>query len=84
MGYTIAEQLAIHGAKVWMGARSEEKAKQAIEKFNTEHKNEIKKGEILWLQLDLTSPTDVMTSAKSFISQADRLDILGTFPIISS
>ncbi|KAH9224223.1 hypothetical protein DL95DRAFT_431314 [Leptodontidium sp. 2 PMI_412] len=71
MGYTIAEQLALHGAKVWMGARSGAKAKQAIDKFNTEHKDSTKKGEIIWLPLDLTSPIDVIASAKSFLSQED-------------
>ncbi|KAH7326991.1 NAD-P-binding protein [Rhexocercosporidium sp. MPI-PUGE-AT-0058] len=76
MGYIMAVQLAIHGAKVRMGARSEEKAKQAIEKFNTEHRNHTNKGTILWLPLDLISPTDVMASAKSFLSQVDCLDIL--------
>ncbi|CZT05848.1 related to light induced alcohol dehydrogenase Bli-4 [Rhynchosporium graminicola] len=76
IGYATAEQLAIHGAKVWMGARSEEKAKQAIAKFNTDHQNNTKKGEIVWLPLDLTFPVDVMASAKSFLAQVDRLDIL--------
>lgn len=60
-----------------MGARSGAKAKQAIDKFNTEHKDSTKKGEIIWLPLDLTSPIDVIASAKSFLSQEDRLDILG-------
>ncbi|KAL2060546.1 hypothetical protein VTL71DRAFT_9187 [Oculimacula yallundae] len=78
MGYTIAEQLAIHGAKVFMGARSEEKAKQAIAKFNTEHQNTPDKGDIVWLPLDLTHPADVAASAKSFLSQVDRLDILAS------
>jgi len=76
MGYVIAEHLALNGAKVWMGARSEERAKQAIERFNTEHKKIARKGEIIWLPLDLTSPTDVMTSVKTFLSQEKRLDIL--------
>ncbi|KAG4440133.1 hypothetical protein IFR05_004391 [Cadophora sp. M221] len=76
MGYTIAEHLALHGAKVWMGARSEAKAKQAIDKFNADHKDSTKKGEIIWLPLDLASPVDVMASAKSFLARANRLDIL--------
>ncbi|KAL5315027.1 hypothetical protein ACEPPN_017678 [Leptodophora sp. 'Broadleaf-Isolate-01'] len=76
MGYTISEQLALKGATVWMGARSEAKAKEAIARFNAEHKNVAKKGEIVWLKLHLTSPVDVIASAKSFLSKSDRLDIL--------
>ena len=84
MGYVIAEQLALKGTKVWMGARSEERAKQAIERFNTEHKKVTRKGEIVWLPLDLTSPTDVVTSVKTFLSQETRLDILGIWPVTSA
>ncbi|PVH84095.1 NAD-P-binding protein [Cadophora sp. DSE1049] len=76
MGYVIAEQLALNGAKVWMGARSEGKAKEAIEKFHADHEKTTKKGDIIWLPLDLTSPTDVMDSVKSLLSQTDRLHIL--------
>ncbi|TKA63257.1 hypothetical protein B0A49_09162 [Cryomyces minteri] len=37
IGSAIVEQLAIHGAKVYLGARSAEKAEDAIRKIETEH-----------------------------------------------
>lgn len=80
MGYTIAEHLALHGANVWMGARSEEKAREAIKTFETVHAGIKGKGKMQWLPLDLTSPIDVQKSADEFLKSATRLDILGESP----
>jgi NAD(P)-dependent dehydrogenase (short-subunit alcohol dehydrogenase family) len=84
MGYTIAEHLALHGAKVWMGARSESRAKDAIQIYEQTHAEIKSKGQIVWLPLDLTSPRDVAKSAKLFLSLEERLDILGTYLILLS
>lgn len=59
MGYTIAEHLALHRSKVWMGARSESSAKDAIQIYERTHSDTKNRGQIVWLPLDLTSPRDV-------------------------
>jgi NAD(P)-dependent dehydrogenase (short-subunit alcohol dehydrogenase family) len=80
MGYMISEQLALHGAKVWMGARSESRAKEAIQTYEQTHAEAINKGSIVWLPLDLTSPRDVAKSAELYLSTEERLDILSKYP----
>jgi len=80
MGYTIAEHLALHGAKVWMGARSESRAKEAIQTYEQTHAEVTNKGSIFWLPLDLTSPRNVARSVEQFLSSEKRLDILGKHP----
>jgi len=78
MGYSIADHLALNGATVYMGARSETKAKAALEKFNSTHKASTIKGSLTWLPLDLTTPDDVMKAVEIFSGKEKRLDILGT------
>jgi NAD(P)-dependent dehydrogenase (short-subunit alcohol dehydrogenase family) len=77
IGYAIVEQLAAHGAKVYLGARSEKRALAAIKQIENTHP-EVKKNElVIWLPLDLTEPADVIESAKDFMRKEQRLDILG-------
>ena len=35
------------------------------------------KGSVVWLPLDLTTPSDVVKSAKDFMAKEQQLDILG-------
>lgn len=58
MGYTVVEQLALHQAKVYLAARSEDRAKAAIDKLRMDHP-EILKSNLIWLPLDLTTVGDV-------------------------
>ncbi|MCJ1473013.1 hypothetical protein MMC13_001662 [Lambiella insularis] len=76
IGAAIVEGLAAHGAKVYMGARSEERAKAAIEKIQDAHPEVKQKGLVVWLPLDLTEPSDVIKSADDFMGREKRLDIL--------
>lgn len=68
--------LARHGAKVYIGARSEERAKAAIERLRAEGLQP-GNGELEWLQLDLSDPRKTKESAEVFLSKENRLDILG-------
>lgn len=77
IGYAIVEQLAAHGAKVYLGARSEKRALAAIKQIEDVFPEVKKKGSVIWLPLDLTEPADVIESAKDFMRREQRLDILG-------
>ena len=77
IGYTTAEQLARHGAKVYVAARSEAKAHAAIEKIYANDK--VKAGRLIFLPLDLADLDSVAKAAEIFLNREDRLDILGTF-----
>lgn len=77
IGYAIVEQLAAHGAKVYLAARSEGRAKAAIKGIEDAHPQVKEEGLVVWLRLDLTEPADVVESAKVFIGREQRLDILG-------
>ncbi|KAI0790325.1 NAD-P-binding protein [Abortiporus biennis] len=75
IGYATIQHLARHGAKVYMAARSEEKAKAAIEKLNKEGLGP-RNGEVIWLELDLSDPRKVKKSAEAFLEKEKRLDCL--------
>lgn len=78
IGYTTAEQLARHGAKVYVAARSEAKAHAAIEKIYVNDKK-VKAGKLIYLPLDLADLDSVAKAAEIFLKREDRLNILGTF-----
>ena len=60
-----------------MGARSEERAKAAIQKIENAHPIVKERNSVVWLPLDLTEPKDVVASAKDFMNREEKLDILG-------
>jgi NAD(P)-dependent dehydrogenase (short-subunit alcohol dehydrogenase family) len=73
----------LHGAKVYVGARSESRAKQAISDILSENPSVLK--ELLeWLPLDLSSLPDVIKAANLFSTTETRLDILSKLRLISS
>jgi NAD(P)-dependent dehydrogenase (short-subunit alcohol dehydrogenase family) len=82
IGYTTAEQLARHGAIVYVAARSEAKAHAAIEKIYANNKK-VEAGKLILLPLDLADLDSVAKAAEFFCKQEDRLDILGTFSRIN-
>ncbi|KAL4248548.1 NAD(P)-binding domain superfamily protein [Abortiporus biennis] len=53
LGLHTIKHLARHGAKVYMGARSETRAKEALEQLKAEGPGN---GEVVWLKLDLSDP----------------------------
>lgn len=82
MGYVIAEHLALHGAKVWVGARSESKTKEAIQTYERKYAEVKKKGQLVWLPLDLATPKGVAKSAERFLSSEQTLDILSKYSML--
>ncbi|EGR51021.1 uncharacterized protein TRIREDRAFT_104059 [Trichoderma reesei QM6a] len=75
MGFQTVKQLAIHGAKVYLGARSESRAKQAIDSILSENQS-ITKDRLVWLPLDLSNLSDIVEAAQLLSSWEKRLDIL--------
>ncbi|KAH9933902.1 NAD(P)-binding protein [Fomitopsis serialis] len=75
IGYATIQHLARHGAKVYMAARSETKAQEAIERLHAEGLAP-GNGQVLWLQLDLSDPVLAQKSARVLLAKEDRLDVL--------
>ncbi|KAJ7499823.1 NAD(P)-binding protein [Mycena latifolia] len=73
IGYATIQMLARKGAKVYMAARNEERAREAIEKLKSENIND---GSVHWHKLDLSDPRAVHRSAQEFLEKEQRLDIL--------
>jgi NAD(P)-dependent dehydrogenase (short-subunit alcohol dehydrogenase family) len=68
------KHLARKGAKVYLGARSEDRGKAAIEQLNAEG---IGAGEVIWLPCSFNTPALAKEAAEHFLQLQDRLDILG-------
>ncbi|TFB00479.1 hypothetical protein CCMA1212_007575 [Trichoderma ghanense] len=75
IGFQTVKQLATHGAKVYLGARSESRAKQAIDSILSENQW-ITKDRLTWLPLDLSKPSNIVEAAQLLSSWEKRLDIL--------
>ncbi|ORY84768.1 hypothetical protein BCR37DRAFT_339613, partial [Protomyces lactucae-debilis] len=72
IGYETALQIALHGAKVYIAARSESRAQGAIEKIRAQKPS----GSVEWLKLDLQDLASVQAAAKAFSSKESKLDVL--------
>ncbi|KAK9360190.1 NAD-P-binding protein [Lipomyces starkeyi] len=75
IGFANIEQLALHGAKVYMAARNESKAQQAIQQFEKLRGTETK-GSIIWFPVNLSSIRDVRRAADELLRQEQKLHIL--------
>ncbi|UKZ96890.1 uncharacterized protein TrAFT101_011665 [Trichoderma asperellum] len=75
IGFETVKQLALHGAKVYIGARSESRAKQAISDILSQNPS-IPKELLEWLPLDLSSLPNVIKAANVLSTAESRLDIL--------
>ncbi|TCD60879.1 hypothetical protein EIP91_009370 [Steccherinum ochraceum] len=73
LGFATIQHLVRHGAKIYMGARSEAKAKEAIARLDF---GLGKKGSVEWLELDLGDPRKAKAAAERFLQKEKRLDIL--------
>ena len=82
IGYATVVQLARHGAKIYVAARTEKRALVAIEKLYRDNPS-VKKGSVVWLPLELGDLDQVRTAAKAFLKKEERLDILGEHPHMS-
>lgn len=74
LGKDLAEILYAHNAKVYIAARSEQKAKAAIEQIKT--KNAGSRGALVYLHLDLNDLTTIKASAEAFLAQEKSLHVL--------
>jgi len=73
IGYHTVLQLARHGATVYLAARNETRAQEAIEKLKTEG---LGTGSVQWLKLDLGTVKGAKGAADDFLSKEERLDLL--------
>ncbi|KIM76634.1 hypothetical protein PILCRDRAFT_643196 [Piloderma croceum F 1598] len=71
LGFETAKSLLAHNAKVYIGARSQAKAEEAISKLR-----ELTGKEALFLQLDLGDLKAVKTAADEFLSKEKELHVL--------
>ncbi|KIK70104.1 hypothetical protein GYMLUDRAFT_994181 [Collybiopsis luxurians FD-317 M1] len=74
-GLATVRHLAKAGAKVYMAARNEAKAMEAIEKLKAEGL-EPGNGQVDWLKLDLSDPREAKKAAEAFMEKEKRLDVL--------
>lgn len=70
----MAQILYQKNAKVYVAARSEEKARKAIEGIQSRAPNS--KGGLHFLHLDLDDLATIKASAEAFLGENDRLDVL--------
>lgn len=73
IGYSTVKHLARKGAKVYLGARNEEKGKAAIARLNEEG---IAPGNAIYFPCDISTPLQAKQAAENFMSREDRLDVL--------
>ncbi|KAJ7065630.1 NAD-binding protein, partial [Mycena amicta] len=71
---TIRQLVRKDAAKVYLAARSPEKAAKAIESL--EAAKDARKGQVVFLQLDLADLKSVRRAAEEFLSKEERLDVL--------
>ena len=77
IGYWTVHRLACSGAKVYIAARNESRATEAIKKLKAEGLSP-GNGEIVWLKLDLSDIRGTKLAAEDFLRKEKRLDILGS------
>jgi retinol dehydrogenase-12 len=71
LGKELAQILYAHDAKVYVAARSKERAGQVMEEIRANFK-----GELVYLHLDLEDLSTIKASAEEFLGKEDRLDVL--------
>ena len=74
LGFVVTQRLASHGAKVYLAARSEAAARDAIARIEAE-KPELE-GKVVFFPLDLTLVKDAALAGQEFLKLESRLDIL--------
>ncbi|KAJ6542827.1 NAD-P-binding protein [Mycena capillaripes] len=76
MGFHLTQQLANHGAKVYLAARSQDSASQAISRIESENPKLQGQDRIVFLQLDLGSLKGAQQAAERYLALESRVDIL--------
>ncbi|KAM0788251.1 hypothetical protein ACM66B_001402 [Microbotryomycetes sp. NB124-2] len=74
IGYHTVAELLRHGCKVYMACRSEQRARDAIEKLSLEVPDSASK--VVFLKFDLTELHTAKSAAKAFNEKESRLDIV--------
>lgn len=75
IGFQTISYLVNAGAKVYMGARDESKAREAIDRLRAETPK-VAAENIIWLPLELSDLRGVVKAAEIVKSKESRLDIL--------
>ncbi|KAE8419861.1 hypothetical protein BDV36DRAFT_293752 [Aspergillus pseudocaelatus] len=75
IGYHIAHQLAIKGARVYVGARNTEKTQNAIDEM-LQSTPSLDPGLLVPLAMDLNNFQQVHSTARGILKREERLDIL--------
>ncbi|KAG1856365.1 NAD(P)-binding protein [Suillus subalutaceus] len=75
IGYSTVKHLARRGAKVYMAARNQTKAEEAIAQLKAEGLGP-GNGDVIWLELDLKDPRNAKKAGERFMKQEKRLDVL--------
>ena len=82
LGKECVRQLVVHNAaRVYVAARSEARAKAAIDDLARDHPNFDVKSKVVYLHMDLEDLKCCQAAAKEFLSRETRLDILSESPI---
>ncbi|KZO91904.1 NAD-P-binding protein [Calocera viscosa TUFC12733] len=76
LGYQTAQQLANHGATVYLTTRSEAKALDTIRRLEEANPGLKGEGRLHWLLLDLSSVAKAKKAAEEFLQREKRLDLL--------
>ena len=76
IGFPTAQQLANHGALVYLAVRDIGKGEAAIQQIEKENPSLIGKNSLKVLQLDLNNAKATKEAALRFLEQEDRLDLL--------
>lgn len=74
VGKELVQILYSHNAKVYLAARSQDKANAAISSIKATFPDS--KGELIFLRLDLDDLSKIKASAEEFLSKEDQLDVL--------
>ncbi|RFU24675.1 hypothetical protein B7463_g11664, partial [Scytalidium lignicola] len=74
IGFQTALQLALHGARVYIASRSQDRVNEAIKQMNQLAKGA--KPDLHYLQIDLLDLKAVASAAQKFMSLESRLDVL--------
>jgi NAD(P)-dependent dehydrogenase (short-subunit alcohol dehydrogenase family) len=78
IGLGTVKHLARRGATVYLGARSESKATDAIKQLEAEGLGP-GFGPVKWLNVELSDPRNAKAAAEDFLSKETRLDVLGEY-----
>jgi NAD(P)-dependent dehydrogenase (short-subunit alcohol dehydrogenase family) len=69
IGFEVARELARMGLRVFLGARNMKAGRAAVEKLKAD-------GDVVFLEIDVSSADSIRNAAEQLTSQVDRLDVL--------